>query len=490
MLKASDFKAWTGTIAGMVVSTRMVLRHRVRYFVLIATTVASLFVVQQLFFPVGTVRFALEAVETDQAVPLADIASWAERAASWVSIFDTDEPQVLTRISKASCWVTNAIAIKLFIEVDYVCLPWRRPPGAIVAGAIQSDITSLMPASIHARLLSFATPPMARIWTNSLRFMVATVSMMVLAILIYTLLSHYLDDRLRYGLEVNALTGFPVLASIGNLPGGLLQFSNAALRLGASSEHSEVFHRLRLMLMLPRKSLGTLTVCVTSCEPGEGKSTVAASLALSCAQAGFRTIVVDADVSRPSQPRLFGQAPRAGWLDAVRKSLVREPHNTEIHDIHDIDIEAIATDWDRLDVVHCGLPRHDRHYLVSCGFDRVLRRLERDADVVILDSGPLSRTAESVVFCSAADVVALVVCPGKTRRSELLRMGEVLRQLGCESVAGVLNRVTPHSGAYDPKYYLAYGYGSYGEIEVESVRAGDLAARPSTVMGANASEDK
>lgn len=192
---------------------------------------------------------------------------------------------------------------------------------------------------------------------------------------------------------------------------------------------------------------------VTSAFPGEGKSFVAINLALSiAAERDHKVLLVDADVARPSIPRVLGFEAGAGIMDWL------------IDGNLDIASLTLQTDVEKLAIIPAGR-RHEQatEFLASASMSRLLDQISaRFPDrIVIFDSPPLLVTTEARVLAQYMGQIIVVVEAGQTPRSAVT---EALSTIdGTAEVIGMLLNKTEGSstGGYGG-YGGYYGYGGYG----------------------------
>jgi capsular exopolysaccharide synthesis family protein len=182
---------------------------------------------------------------------------------------------------------------------------------------------------------------------------------------------------------------------------------------------------------------------VTSAGAGEGKSTTAANLAASLAQAGKRVVLVDADLRRPTQHQIFSISNSQGLTTALLNTTGRP-----------IEEFLQPTSLDTLRVLPSGpMPPNPAEILGSAAMSQILDDLSRVADIVIFDSPPVLGVADSAIMAPMVDGVLLVLHWGATRRDGLMRAKEVLAPVGTPILGLVLNRMTNDSRGY---YYYTY----------------------------------
>jgi len=187
-------------------------------------------------------------------------------------------------------------------------------------------------------------------------------------------------------------------------------------------------------------------IMVTSALPGEGKSFISVNLAMSIAmEVDCRVLLVDADVVRPTVPRLLGLQRENGLMDVLTDQDLDFGH------------VMLRTNLERLSLVLAGRPHSDAHELLaSDAMGRLVQEVAgRYSDrIVIFDSPPLLATSESRVLASRMGQVVMVVEAERTTHGTLEAALATIE--ACPVVMTLLNK-TPQSEA--GSYYGYYGYG-------------------------------
>lgn len=196
---------------------------------------------------------------------------------------------------------------------------------------------------------------------------------------------------------------------------------------------------------------------MTSSVPGEGKTNTAVNLALSLAEAGLSTCLVDGDLRRPCVASTFGLVQDAG-LTTVLIGQAR---------IEDVMQQAGG----RLSVLASGaVPPNPTELLASARMEEVLRELADTYEVVIVDTAPLLPVADTLGLASFAQGALLVVRAAKTSREQVRTAAESLDRVSVRILGTVFNMAPAPRGS-------GYGtYGSYGELPAP--RVSDPGRRP------------
>ncbi len=255
------------------------------------------------------------------------------------------------------------------------------------------------------------------------------------------LLLEYLDDTFKSVENMSVSLGVTALGSIGRMRGKDYQ-GKLIVTQGPFSPVVEAYRLVRTNIQFMCVDQPPKSVMVTSANHNEGKSITVANLGVTMALAGLRTIIVDADLRMPMMHRIFQLLNSDGLTDLLRSS------QTEIsHYLKD-------TGVDNLQVITSGpLPPNSSEMLGSQRMAELIQRLEKMADIVILDSPPTLAVTDSAVLCQRVNGVILVVEAGRTRRDAARRAVKRLNQVGANILGAVLNRVSRRGEAY---YYYSY----------------------------------
>jgi capsular exopolysaccharide synthesis family protein len=200
------------------------------------------------------------------------------------------------------------------------------------------------------------------------------------------------------------------------------------------------------------------TIMVTSAGPGEGKSLMAANLAIVHAQKGLRVLLVDCDLRRPSQQKLFDLAGTVGFTNLVVGTATVEE-------------AAQHVGIDNLQVISSGpLPPNPAEMLESARARQVVEELRRHADLVVFDTPPCAALSDPVVLSTLVDGVIVVIESGETDRPAAVRAVHHLAAAKARILGTILNKVNLHRDGYYSYYYYQYYYNSYYSDELSGGR--------------------
>ncbi|MBI4771643.1 MAG: capsular biosynthesis protein [Chloroflexi bacterium] len=280
-------------------------------------------------------------------------------------------------------------------------------------------------------------------------------------------LIEYLDDTVKTPEQVQAVLKVPTLTAIGRIHGEAYAEKLVAVH-EPRSPLTEAYRQLRTNLQFSALDINLKSVLLTSPGPMEGKSVNAANLAVVLAQAGMSVVLVDCDLRRPVQHKVFGLTNSNGLTnllmarDGMPGGGRRLPGMEALPAPTPFSLDgALQESGIRgLRILTSGpLPPNPAEVLGSERMRLMLETLEQQTDIVVFDSPPCVTVTDPVVLGRLVDGVILILEAGRTRRVLAERAGENLRSVGAKLLGVVVNRVTPHLGGYAYyNYYSPYYY--------------------------------
>ncbi len=205
----------------------------------------------------------------------------------------------------------------------------------------------------------------------------------------------------------------------------------------------EYFNAIRTNIQFSGRDIRTIVI--TSVQPNEGKSTNSVNLALSLANSGFKTLLIDADTRNSILSGTFKVNGKIHGLSSYLSG------NCELVDV------LCDTNVDNLMVALAGqTPPNPTSLLQNANFTRMIEMTREVYDYVIIDSPPIGLVIDAAIIAKHCDGSILVTESGVIRRKFLQKAKEQMEQSGTQFLGVILNKVEQHLENYG-------GYGSYGQ---------------------------
>ncbi len=267
-------------------------------------------------------------------------------------------------------------------------------------------------------------------------------------------LIEYLDDTLKSPEDAADILQLPVIGYIPEMA-KTKEKEEGYVHVAEEprSPVTEAFRSLRTNLEFSQVDKPLRTIMVTSPSPTEGKSTIAANLALIMSQSGKKVLLIDADLRRPKLHHILTVSNRIGLSDIFLN------HRT---------IQAITRNWrdTQLSVITSGpLPPNPNELLASQKMAQFLDQVKEQYDIIVFDSPPIL-VSDATVLASRVDGVLLVLNPGQTKKDAARATVEQVQRVGAKVIGLVFNRIPRHRSDYYGGYrhysrYYSSGYKEY-----------------------------
>jgi polysaccharide biosynthesis transport protein len=253
-----------------------------------------------------------------------------------------------------------------------------------------------------------------------------------------------IDNRVRTQEDMDEMTGASVLGIIPKAEE--LAAGKGTSRSVDRGMTAEAIRQLRTNLRFVSVDDPPRTIVMTSANPGEGKSTVAANLARVLAQSGQEVVLVDADLRRPTQGSRFGIDNGVGLTQVLAGDVPLADALQE-------------TGVPQLLLLPAGrIPPNPSELVGSQRMRQVIDALASDR-LVIIDAPPLLPVTDAGLLTAAADGAILVIRVGKTPKEHVRQCLRLLNNVNGHLLGSVLN-MTPLRAMGTAMY--GYGYGGYG----------------------------
>jgi capsular exopolysaccharide synthesis family protein len=260
----------------------------------------------------------------------------------------------------------------------------------------------------------------------------------------------YLDDTIKTPEEIKEITGLPVIGYVAELQSRSNNKSSNGYSLFVS-EHprsavSEALRSLRTNLEFSAVDHPIQTIVITSANPSEGKSTIASNLAVTIAQSGKKTLLLDADMRRPNVHTFFGISNRVGLSDLLRNNLRFDQVIKQFEASPNVNILTSGS-----------LPPNPSELLASEKMKKILEAFKKEYDIILIDSSPMVVT-DPQLLATRCDGVIFIAQPGKTRSNHIATNVQQLQQVNARILGVVFNRIPRRRNAYYGGYYYSYYY--------------------------------
>ena len=255
---------------------------------------------------------------------------------------------------------------------------------------------------------------------------------------------NYLDDSIKSQDDVENTLGLAFLGYVPNIKTNSVVERDLQAHSHPQSNAAEGFRTIRATLSLTHKPEKLRLVSVTSTIPSEGKSLVASNLAIVSAQTGLRTLLVDADLRRPSVHKAFQLHSPIGlsaFLTGDTADLEDITHKTEVPN---------------LDVICCGsVPTNPSELIGSARMKAFLDLVSDKYDRIVLDCPPISAVSDPLVIAAKTDGVVFVCKFNKIRREHARRSVQRIQAAGIHIMGVVINDIDFEG---KDSYYYSYYY--------------------------------
>lgn len=267
----------------------------------------------------------------------------------------------------------------------------------------------------------------------------------------------YLDTSVKSLEDVERYLQVPVLAVIPKDVGVLYKQSGM-------SPDAEAYRILRTNIEFNRKNPEDNAITVVSGGAGEGKSTTLVNLAYICAQGGYTTLMIDADLRRPRLHTFFDINNSVGLTNYLTTELMLE------------DV-ILQTPVDNLYFMPSGiLPADAAGILNSRRMSELIQDVKQRFDLVLVDSPPILGVSDASVLASEVDLTMIVVQHRKLPRNMLMRVKQAVENVGGHVIGVVLNNVDVRSDS-QYQYYTSY-YTYYAPAESQPLPSQGSSSAP------------
>ena len=220
---------------------------------------------------------------------------------------------------------------------------------------------------------------------------------------------------------------------------------------------SEIFRTLRTNIQFMNNQKKLQSILITSTLAGEGKSWISANLAVTFAQAGKKVILLDADMRKGRQHKIFNVSVKPGLSNYLSGYTEDETDSNLADYIQETEVENLY-------IIPAGnIPPNPSELLVSENMNKLLKHLKNICDVIILDGPPTQLVTDSLILTRMVDSTVIVVTSNKTKKDNLNRIIDNIQKVGGKISGIIINKIPISAKKYEQAYY----YGSTSMTKTE-----------------------
>lgn len=237
------------------------------------------------------------------------------------------------------------------------------------------------------------------------------------------------------------------LTSYANSSGRTMSLKKVILNTASAKNYitSEAYKTLRTNIFFCGSNIKTIVI--TSCQEGEGKSTVSTELAKSLAEDGKKTLLIDADMRKSVM--LKKRNINAGGVLGLSEIL---------SGLCEVEDALYSTQIEGFDVIFSGPFPPNPVELITSGLADFLNALRDRYDYIIIDSPPLGLVIDAAVIAAYCDAAIMVVSNKKTNRKVAINVKNQLLKSGCRVIGAVFNEIEKGAAYVRSRYYGKYNY--------------------------------
>lgn len=205
---------------------------------------------------------------------------------------------------------------------------------------------------------------------------------------------------------------------------------------------SEKFRGIRSNIMFSSANNEIKSIIVTSEKPAAGKSIVSANIAVTYAQAGYKTLIIDGDMRKPTQQYNFETANYDGLSNLIiGKS--------------DFDKAISSTRVENLDLLTSGpVPPNPSELIASNRFKNIYSQLMDMYDFILIDTPPVTSVTDAQVFLQIVKDCVMIIDTEKNNKNEIKKAKQLIEQADGHIIGAVLNKTANDKSS---NYYNYYG---------------------------------
>ncbi|MBC2175056.1 CpsD/CapB family tyrosine-protein kinase [Listeria booriae] len=204
--------------------------------------------------------------------------------------------------------------------------------------------------------------------------------------------------------------------------------------------YKEKFYSIQTNIQFLLKKQNIRNILITSSNMGEGKSLTSANTALAFSDRGYKVLLIDADLHRPSLKKYFGRRGMTGLMDYFDGM----PLVDAVDHLEDTRVDLLMTGV---------LPPNPTEWLDSDEMTQLLKEAQAMYDLVIIDAPPLLPITDSRLLSAKCDAVLFVALNKKTKKGEVIQAKKYLEMAEANVIGTILNGVETTNKNREGYYY-------------------------------------
>ncbi|MGJ8652352.1 MAG: GumC family protein [Opitutaceae bacterium] len=317
----------------------------------------------------------------------------------------------------------------------------------------------------NARIIDQATPPLRHSSPNMVMNLAAGLFGGVSVGMGLVFLVAFMDDRVKSAFDIEGTIGLPMLGIIPRIKKLDSNSKAQAVASNVDRHVTETFRSIHSALKLNDESKNAKVIVTTSTVPGEGKSFVSSNLALTFANHGEKTLLLDGDLRLPNVARSLQLENDFGLLDHIDK-------DTSLEEV------IIKEVYPNLDVLPTGgKSKNPTQVLNSAKFEAMFADLRDRYDRIVVDSPPLAAVSDALNLLPLADGVLYVIKFNTVKRKTAVMNVRRLWESNTPVFGAILNNITSTLSSYYYSHYSDKAYQDYyihNDEEFEEELAGSV----------------
>jgi polysaccharide biosynthesis transport protein len=347
------------------------------------------------------------------------------------------------------------------------------PTDTTILSQLQASLAAFEATQAQAlNAVSVAEPAAIPTKPASPNVLLNTIAGALLALLLAAgaaYLIEFFDQGLKSPEDVRDRLGLPCLAAIPKFR----RIPKGGKPIATNRRHDEAvkeaYRRLRINLLFSAPDTDLKGIVITSVRPGEGKTCTAANLAVALASSERHVLLIDADLRKPDQHRLFGTTLEGGLSELILKTPTAA--RVALNGFR-------PTQFANLSLLTSGtVPPNPSELLASKRASAVLDAIGPEQDLIVIDTAPAGLVSDPLSIAASASATILVVEAGKTKASQAAATIETLREVGANVIGVVLNKAS-HRLGYGYGYKSGYPSYSSGKPDANDVATSDDVMTP------------